>query len=109
MNTCKHCFCANLHWVQHEGKWRLAYEGGQLHRCIGTRATLAKSIPKPKAEFWDLKALEKWRKRQPVVPAMPSEWSEEWYQWLMLDGDGPKAQKVVKTRAAQQEILEMVP
>ena len=46
----------------------MAYEGGQLHRCIGTRATIAKSIPKPKAEFWDLKALEKWRKRQPDSP-----------------------------------------
>jgi hypothetical protein len=31
--VCKYCKTSNLHWEQHDGKWRLYDQSGTLHTC----------------------------------------------------------------------------
>lgn len=103
--ACKFCFVDGLSWGKDSlGKWALFYESGQRHKCIGTRAAIAKAIPKPAKSFWNEKELEKWRKRQPVTPPMPAEWSPEWFTWLCLETQ-PKPQLSRCDVAHQQELI----
>jgi hypothetical protein len=105
--ACKFCFVDGLRWGKDAlGKWVLFYESGQRHLCRPTREKIAKKIKK--AEFWDLKGLAKWEAKQPKPepPPEPFDFTHPWFGFL---DTAPANPKVVKTRAAKQEVMELIP
>jgi hypothetical protein len=112
-STCKHCFVDGLQWKQLNGRWRLFYESGQPHTCIATRATIAKSIPKPYScrtqeeqllIGWSKAAL-KLKTPETVVP-LTDDYRHP--SWDFLDGGEPK--RITRSEAAKQQAFgELIP